>query len=155
MHEASADSFPASDAPSFTPTVGAGLRPDQARPAGSLMLYAFRLPIGWKELAARTAREVRADNCLNLAAQLAFYFFLALFPALLFLVALISFLPVNGLLDGITGDARARGAGRRDRASSRTRFSRSRTTRTAASSPSACSARSGACRPGWTRSSAR
>ena len=28
----------------------------------------------------RTAREVRADNCLNLAAQLAFYFFLALFP---------------------------------------------------------------------------
>jgi hypothetical protein len=27
VHEASADSFPASDAPSFTPTVGAGLRP--------------------------------------------------------------------------------------------------------------------------------
>ena len=48
------------------------------------------------------AREVRADNCLNLAAQLAFYFFLALFPALLFVVALISFLPVNGLLDGVT-----------------------------------------------------
>ena len=66
------------------------------------MLYRLRLPIGWKELVARTAREVRADNCLNLAAQLAFYFFLALFPALLFLVALISFLPVNGLLDGIT-----------------------------------------------------
>jgi membrane protein len=66
------------------------------------MLYELRLPIGWKELAARTAREVRADNCLNLAAQLAFYFFLALFPALLFLVALISFLPVNGLLNGIT-----------------------------------------------------
>ena len=27
VHEASADSFPASDAPSFTPTVGTGLRP--------------------------------------------------------------------------------------------------------------------------------
>jgi len=26
VHEASADSFPASDAPSFTPTVGTGLR---------------------------------------------------------------------------------------------------------------------------------
>src|SRR5881296_2488513 len=26
------------------------------------MLYKLRLPIGWKELAARTAREVRADN---------------------------------------------------------------------------------------------
>ena len=50
----------------------------------------------------RTAREVQADNCLNLAAQLAYYFFLALFPALLFLVALISFLPINGLLDAVT-----------------------------------------------------
>jgi hypothetical protein len=28
VHEASADSFPASDAPSFTPTVGTGLRPN-------------------------------------------------------------------------------------------------------------------------------
>jgi membrane protein len=45
---------------------------------------------------------VRADNCLNLAAQLAFYFFLALFPALLFVAALVSFLPVEGLLDRIT-----------------------------------------------------
>ena len=34
VHEASADSFPASDAPSFTPTVGAGLRPS-SRPASS------------------------------------------------------------------------------------------------------------------------
>ena len=66
------------------------------------MLKAFRLPIGWKELLIRTLREVRADNCLNLAAQLAFYFFLALFPALLFVVALVSFLPVQGLLEGIT-----------------------------------------------------
>jgi membrane protein len=66
------------------------------------MLRAFRLPIGTRELAIRTAREVQADNCLNLAAQLAYYFFLALFPALLFLVALISFLPINGLLDAVT-----------------------------------------------------
>jgi membrane protein len=43
-----------------------------------------------------------ADNCLGLAAELAYYFFLALFPALLFLVALISFIPVEGLLSTIT-----------------------------------------------------
>jgi membrane protein len=66
------------------------------------MLYKLSLPISWKDVLVRTAREVLADNCLNLAAQLAFYFFLALFPALLFLVALISFLPIDGLLNGIT-----------------------------------------------------
>src|SRR5262249_32612901 len=66
------------------------------------MLKAFKVPIRWNELAIRTAREVMADNCLNLAAQLAFYFFLALFPALLFLVAVVSFIPVEGLLDTIT-----------------------------------------------------
>ena len=66
------------------------------------MLGALKVPITWKELAVRTAREVMADNCLGLAAQLAYYFFLALFPALLFIVALVSFLPVQGLLDAIT-----------------------------------------------------
>jgi len=49
------------------------------------------------------AGEVVADNCLGLAAQLAYYFFLALFPALLFITAIISFIPVAGLLDTITG----------------------------------------------------
>jgi membrane protein len=66
------------------------------------MLGALAVPVGWREIAKRTARELVADNCLNLAAQLAYYFFLALFPALLFLVALISFVPVSGLIDVIT-----------------------------------------------------
>jgi len=66
------------------------------------MLKAFKVPIGWTELAKRTASEVMADNCLNLAAQLSYYFFLALFPALLFLVAIVSFIPVHGLLEMIT-----------------------------------------------------
>lgn len=66
------------------------------------MLRALRVPLGWKEIFKRTAREMRADDCLNLAAQLAYYFFLALFPALLFLVAVISFIPISGLLDTIT-----------------------------------------------------
>src|SRR3954463_11090487 len=63
------------------------------------MLRAFRIPIGWVDLAKRTALEVIADNCLGLAAQLAYYFFLALFPALLFLVSLISFIPIDNLMD--------------------------------------------------------
>ena len=67
------------------------------------MLKAFSVPIGWRELLKRTAAEVMADNCLGLAAQLAYYFFLALFPALLFLVALISFIPVENLMDTIIG----------------------------------------------------
>lgn len=66
------------------------------------MLKALRVPLSWGELAKRTYQEVIADNCLGLAAQLAYYFFLALFPALLFVVALISFVPVEGLLDSIT-----------------------------------------------------
>src|SRR5690349_19988448 len=66
------------------------------------MFRLFRPPIGWADLLQRTAREVVADNCLGLAAQLAFYFFLSLFPALLFLVALASFMPMAGLVDAIT-----------------------------------------------------
>ncbi len=67
------------------------------------MLKAFRIPISWSDLLRRTAAEVIADNCLGLAAQLSYYFFLALFPALLFLVALISFFPVENLMDTILG----------------------------------------------------
>ena len=70
VHDASADSFPASDAPSWTPTVGTGLR--HRATASPLMLHALKLPISGKELAVRTAREVLADNCLGLAAQLAY-----------------------------------------------------------------------------------
>jgi len=66
------------------------------------MLKAFSIPITWRELLKRTVAEVQADNCFGLAAQLAYYFFLALFPALLFLVALASFFPVANLMDQIT-----------------------------------------------------
>jgi membrane protein len=59
-------------------------------------LFTARLP--WRQLFRRTALEISHDNCLGLAAQLAYYFFLALFPALLFLVALASFFPVDRLV---------------------------------------------------------
>jgi membrane protein len=61
----------------------------------------MRLPldaqISWSELFKRTLRETAADNCFGMAAQLAYYFFLSLFPALLILVALTSLFPSNVL----------------------------------------------------------
>ena len=40
------------------------------------MFDAFQLPIGFGELLKRTAKETSNDDCLGLAAQLAYYFFL-------------------------------------------------------------------------------
>jgi membrane protein len=62
------------------------------------MLIFFRVPLRWSEVLKRTIAEIGEDNCLGLAAQLAFYFFLALFPALLFLVALVGYLPIEDTL---------------------------------------------------------
>src|SRR5207248_6215831 len=56
--------------------------------------------IGWRTLLSRTLKETVDDNCLGLSAQLAYYFFLSVFPALLVVVALTSFFPRN-LLDQI------------------------------------------------------
>ena len=58
----------------------------------------FRAPISLADIVRRTIAEVSHDNCIGLAAQLAFYFFLALFPALLFLVALLGYLPIDRAL---------------------------------------------------------
>jgi membrane protein len=55
----------------------------------------FRPPVTWRHILTQTRREFDDDNCLGLAAQLAFYFLLALFPALLFLVALLGYLPIE------------------------------------------------------------
>jgi len=60
------------------------------------------LPVTWSELARRTWREVVDDDVLGLAAQLSYYFFLALFPAILFLLALASFFPLSNLTDDIS-----------------------------------------------------
>jgi membrane protein len=67
------------------------------------MLAYFESSLGWRDLLKRTARETQADNGLGLAAQLAYYFFLALFPALLFLIALASFLPGQDLVGRVVG----------------------------------------------------
>lgn len=62
------------------------------------MFAYFGVPIPWSDVVKRTVKEIGDDNCLGLAAQLAFYFLMALFPALLFLVALIGYLPVENAL---------------------------------------------------------
>jgi membrane protein len=61
------------------------------------MLKAFDIPIGWGELFKRTLKEFNDDNCLGLAAQLSYYFLLALVPAIVFLVALASFVPAASI----------------------------------------------------------
>jgi membrane protein len=52
----------------------------------------------WLKVLQDLVRDIRKDNCLGLAAQLAFFFLLSLFPALLFLVALIGYLPVENAM---------------------------------------------------------
>ena len=59
------------------------------------------ISLSWTELARRTWREAVDDDVFGLAAQLSCYFFLALFPALLFLLALASFFPLSSLTDDI------------------------------------------------------
>jgi membrane protein len=74
-------------------------------PAGSWL--AFRsgmhaicnLPLSWKELLKRTGNGILTDNLFDLAAQQAYYFFFALFPAILTLISIASFFPVANLVD--------------------------------------------------------
>jgi membrane protein len=62
------------------------------------MLAYFDTNLGWGELLKRTAKETNADNGLGLAAQLAYYFFLALFPTLLFVIALAGAVSSEGMV---------------------------------------------------------
>lgn len=56
-----------------------------------------------KELAQRTWRESREDDVFGAAAQLSYYFLLALFPLLIFLTSLIGFMPgaQDSLMSGV------------------------------------------------------
>jgi membrane protein len=64
------------------------------------MLGYLRVPLRWTDLATRTIKEALADDVFDLAAQQAYYFFFALFPALLFVIGIASFFPLQSL----TGD---------------------------------------------------
>jgi membrane protein len=63
------------------------------------MFMYFDTPLGWVELAKRTVKDSIQDDAAGLAAQLSYYFFLSLFPALLFIVALASFFPLYNFTD--------------------------------------------------------
>ena len=66
----------------------------------AFMLAYLQVPLTWREILQRTFDEAFwKDNCLGIAAQLAYYFFFALFPALLFLLALASYFPLETLID--------------------------------------------------------
>ena len=66
----------------------------------AFMLAFLHVPLTWGQIFKRTFYEAFwKDNCLGMAAQLAYYFLFSLFPALLFLVALASYFPVETLID--------------------------------------------------------
>jgi membrane protein len=68
----------------------------------SLLAY-LQVPLSWGQILRRTFSEAYKDNCLGMAAQLAYYFFFSLFPALLFLIAVASYFPITTLIDEIVG----------------------------------------------------
>jgi membrane protein len=63
------------------------------------MLGHLSVPLGWTDLLKRTGKEAMDDGVLDLAAQQAYYFFFALFPALLFAISVASFFPLQSLVD--------------------------------------------------------
>jgi membrane protein len=66
----------------------------------AVMLAYLKVPLSWYEILKRTFKEAFFDdNCLGMAAQLAYYFFFALFPALLFLLAIASYFPAYVVVD--------------------------------------------------------
>jgi membrane protein len=65
------------------------------------MLAYLRVPLGWTDLLKRSVKEAVADDILDLAAQQAYYFFFALFPALLFVIAVASFFPLQTLINDV------------------------------------------------------
>ncbi len=65
------------------------------------MFANLRMPLSFKELAKRTLQESWADDILSLAAQQAYYFVFALFPALLTVISIASFFPIANLVDEI------------------------------------------------------
>src|SRR5687768_14056137 len=68
----------------------------------AFLLNSLRVPLTWSQIMRRTLYEAFwTDNCLALAAQLAYYFFFALFPTLLFLVGLASYFPLTTLIDDL------------------------------------------------------
>src|SRR5262245_56394788 len=69
------------------------------RPADAPPQTGFLGGLSLKELATHVIKEVREDDSLGWAAQLAYYLLFAVFPFFLFLTALLGFLPIPNLLE--------------------------------------------------------
>src|SRR5688572_9121997 len=54
----------------------------------AVLLTYLKVPLSWGQILHRTFSEAIKDGCLGMAAQLAYYFFFALFPTLLVMIAL-------------------------------------------------------------------
>jgi membrane protein len=67
------------------------------------MFSHFKVSASWSDIFKRTGKKAMEDDVLGLSAQLGFYFFLALFPALIFLVAVASYFPLDNLIETIIG----------------------------------------------------
>jgi membrane protein len=71
------------------------------------MLERMKVPLSWTEIFKRSAKEFVSDNAFDLGAQQAYYFFFALFPALLTLLSIASFFTltdqINQLVSGLGG----------------------------------------------------
>jgi membrane protein len=65
------------------------------------MLAYFETSLSWAELIKQTTKETIKDDAQGLASQLAYYFFLALFPALLCVIAIASFFPLQNFTDDV------------------------------------------------------
>jgi uncharacterized BrkB/YihY/UPF0761 family membrane protein len=59
----------------------------------------LKMPLSSWELIKRTGKDAFADDVMNLAAQQAYYFFFALFPALLTLLSIASFFNLSNLVN--------------------------------------------------------
>ena len=69
------------------------------------MLDRLKVPLSWKEILKRSGKEFVSDNAFDLGAQQAYYFFFALFPALLTLISIASFFTltdqINEVVNGL------------------------------------------------------
>ena len=74
-----------------------------AGPRWSVLLAGLRHP---RRFFADLLERIRDDNILTVAEALSYYFFFAFFPVLLFLLALVSLLPVHGLEDWLLAQGR-------------------------------------------------
>jgi membrane protein len=66
-----------------------------------ILISKFTVQPGWTVVFQRTCREIYLGQCFQWAAALAFYSFLALFPALLVVVSVASLLPFQRSIDQV------------------------------------------------------